>query len=306
MSSTKAPNPRAAATPWKSKSTQEKLKIVESILKEDDLYILLDVKRNCSGEELRRAYLDKCRLIHPDKFQNNSRSTSAFQKVSFAYQILSVPTSRLNYDKAAKSNSFNPSLSRNFLAGEHTLQGVVSAIIHEFINGDFSVIRNAFETLGRAYPGLAISEDTIDGVENSFKKLRELVTATQVYSVLFLVELHRVNRVQRHLRSLSYFDVVGRMRLTVQLVRVTLAIPMRIDRAIQQRYEQEARARRAGAASRGLTDFTDEEYPPRTILNDRVKRIIGTVVASLESLEGNKGVKMDDDDDIDAEHSSDL
>lgn len=47
------------------------------------------------------------------------------------------------------------------------------------------------------------------------------------------LELIRLYEIQQHLRSLSYFDVFGRLRLTLQLARVTLSIPMAIDQAMK-------------------------------------------------------------------------
>jgi hypothetical protein len=46
-------------------------------------------------------------------------------------------------------------------------------------------------------------------------------------------ELIRLYEIQHSLRQLSYFDVFGRLRLTLQLARVTLSIPMAIDQAMK-------------------------------------------------------------------------
>jgi hypothetical protein len=47
-------------------------------------------------------------------------------------------------------------------------------------------------------------------------------------------ELIRLYEIQDSLRQLSYFDVLGRLRLSLRLVRVTLSIPMAIDEAMMQ------------------------------------------------------------------------
>ena len=45
-------------------------------------------------------------------------------------------------------------------------------------------------------------------------------------------ELIKLYEIQHDLRQLSYFDVFGRLRLSLQLARVTLSIPMVIDKAM--------------------------------------------------------------------------
>jgi hypothetical protein len=47
-------------------------------------------------------------------------------------------------------------------------------------------------------------------------------------------ELIRLYEIQHSLRQLSYFDVFGRLRLSLQLARVTLSIPIAIDEAMRQ------------------------------------------------------------------------
>lgn len=58
-------------------------------------------------------------------------------------------------------------------------------------------------------------------------------TAGQRYLRLIKFELIRLCEIQSALRSLGYFDVYGRLRLTLALTRVTLEIPMVLDRAMR-------------------------------------------------------------------------
>lgn len=56
----------------------------------------------------------------------------------------------------------------------------------------------------------------------------------QKYLRLIRFELIRLYQLQSDLRSLSYFDILGRLRLTLALTRVTLEIPMVLDRAMRE------------------------------------------------------------------------
>jgi hypothetical protein len=105
------------------------------------------------------------------------------------------------------------------------------------MTGDFVIVRRWLESLHSQYPNL-ISSETILHVERSFIRIRELVLTTRTYALLIYIELGRIHRVQKRLMGLGYFDVVGRARLSIHLVRVTLAVPMRVDRALKQREEK--------------------------------------------------------------------
>lgn len=47
-------------------------------------------------------------------------------------------------------------------------------------------------------------------------------------------ELTRLLEVQHSFRQLSYFDILGRTRLTIQLTRITLSLPIALEKAIAE------------------------------------------------------------------------
>jgi hypothetical protein len=55
-------------------------------------------------------------------------------------------------------------------------------------------------------------------------------------------ELIRLYEIQHSLRQLPYFDVFGRLRLSLQLARVTLSIPMAVDEAMKRDHAAAAEA----------------------------------------------------------------
>jgi len=68
--------------------------------------------------------------------------------------------------------------------------------------------------------------------------------------------------------------------MTAQLVKVTLAVPMRVDRALRLKEERERRAKEAGwNAADGKYDTIEGKAGRRGgILNDRVFRVLEFIV----------------------------
>jgi len=151
------------------------------------------------------------------------------------------------------------------------------------MTGDFVVVRRWLESLHAQYPNL-VSEEVVINVEKSFIRIRELVLTTRTYALLIYIELGRIHRVQKRLMGLGYLDVVGRARLTIHLVRVTLAVPMRVDRALKQKEEKAWRAKAAGWQAAGLPEA--EARPKAGILNDRVSKVLEFIVGNAGKDEG--------------------
>jgi molecular chaperone DnaJ len=62
----------------------------------DNYYDLLGVSRGASPEEIKKAFRAKAHQFHPDKVNGDAE---AFKKVNEAYQVLSDPTKRQQYDQ---------------------------------------------------------------------------------------------------------------------------------------------------------------------------------------------------------------
>ena len=64
-----------------------------------DLYDILDCERAATDEELKKAYRRMAMRWHPDRNPDDPDALQRFKEVAYAYQILSDPVRRLQYDR---------------------------------------------------------------------------------------------------------------------------------------------------------------------------------------------------------------
>lgn len=62
-------------------------------------YEILDVSRDTPGAEIKRAYRQLARKYHPDVNQGNVEAENRFKEINEAYEVLSDPERRAQYDK---------------------------------------------------------------------------------------------------------------------------------------------------------------------------------------------------------------
>jgi len=71
--------------------------------KNKDLYRVLGIAPDASPEEIKKSYRRKAREMHPDLDPDNPWAEDAFKELSAAYQILSDPVRRAQYDRGELS-----------------------------------------------------------------------------------------------------------------------------------------------------------------------------------------------------------
>lgn len=67
-----------------------------------DYYKILDLKKDASADEIKKAYRKLARKHHPDLNPNNDEANKKFQQINEANEVLSDPEKRKKYDKYGK------------------------------------------------------------------------------------------------------------------------------------------------------------------------------------------------------------
>src|SRR5215216_4473007 len=70
-----------------------------------DLYKLLGLSRNASEEEIRKAHRKLVREYHPDTNPEDPQAEQRFKEIQQAYEVLSNPQKRREYDKRLHTSS---------------------------------------------------------------------------------------------------------------------------------------------------------------------------------------------------------
>src|SRR5688572_17618048 len=67
-----------------------------------DYYKILEVDKNASVEDIKKAYRKLARKFHPDLNPNDDQAKKKFQQINEANEVLSDPEKRKKYDKYGK------------------------------------------------------------------------------------------------------------------------------------------------------------------------------------------------------------
>lgn len=81
-----------------------------------DCYEVLGVSRNATAEEIKKAYRQKARKLHPDVNRDDPQAADKFKEVSDAYEILSDAKKREMYDRFGH-DAFDPSRGAGGFSG---------------------------------------------------------------------------------------------------------------------------------------------------------------------------------------------
>ncbi|KAF5342126.1 hypothetical protein D9611_001439 [Ephemerocybe angulata] len=260
--------PKATSSPSASNPPDDSL--IRDILRDNDLYSILGLSNKGLHDKLtlRRAYLARSRLCHPDKFPSNPDATQAFQKVSVAYNVLSTPDLKRRYDEhiahvqrsgsASSSSSSAPGSTAEYDVfasarpsgyAEDTLRSVILGVFNDFLdNGDLEVVRNLLKAINDMNPGVKIGEDGVKTVLSTLHSIRERALTCRTCIYTLHNEITRLLEVQHAFSQLSYFDILGRTRMAVQISRIAVGLPVVLEKALVGEREEKARLSGARAA----------------------------------------------------------
>lgn len=73
--------------------------LLSLLSKPKDYYKILEVDFDATEEDIRSNYIRLALKWHPDKQKEEDGATSKFQEINEAYQVLSDPVKRQEYDK---------------------------------------------------------------------------------------------------------------------------------------------------------------------------------------------------------------
>jgi len=69
---------------------------------EFDYYEILEVTKDCSGAELKKAYRKLAMKFHPDRNPDDKEAEDKFKQINEAYEVLSDEEKRSTYDRYGK------------------------------------------------------------------------------------------------------------------------------------------------------------------------------------------------------------
>ena len=80
------------------------------ILGDTDPYTILELQHNATFEEIKKQYRKMAKKWHPDKNPDNPEAEAKFKEAAEAYDVLSTPDKKSNYDRfgSAEGGGGNP------------------------------------------------------------------------------------------------------------------------------------------------------------------------------------------------------
>lgn len=143
-----------------------------------DYYELLGVSRNASEEELKKAYRKLALKFHPDRNPGDKHAEDRFKEVSEAYQVLTDPQKRTQYDQFGHAAFGDGGPFRGGFDFSSGFEDIFGDIFGEFFGSGTSRRRTRTRGDDLRY-NLNISfEEAAFGVEKKFKVPRQAVCDT--------------------------------------------------------------------------------------------------------------------------------
>ncbi len=150
-----------------------------------DYYLVLDVARQASREEIKKAYRQKALQFHPDRNPGDREAEERFKEAAEAYSVLSDPQKRSVYDRFGHEGLRGEGYT-GFEGFDSSIFGDFQDILGSFFGFSFSEFfggRSAGRRSTRAGRDLALEleitlEEAYHGVEKEVSLNRAEVCST--------------------------------------------------------------------------------------------------------------------------------
>lgn len=137
-----------------------------------DYYEILGISKNASAEEIKKAFRHLARKYHPDVNQGNKEAEEKFKEVNGAFQILSNPEKRAQYDQFG-TNAF----SQEDMAGFRNFSFSFDDLFRDFGFGDiFDILGNRRRGYNEEYEeGADLRYDLEINLEDAFYGVKKVI-----------------------------------------------------------------------------------------------------------------------------------
>ncbi|MFW5946301.1 MAG: molecular chaperone DnaJ [Candidatus Natronoplasma sp.] len=120
---------------------------------DEDYYDILDVDKDASQEDIKKAYRKKAKKYHPDKNpENTDEAREKFKKISEAYEVLADEEKRKRYDRYGKQGVKQEFSGGNFDMSDFSHREDVEDIFSDLFGGRRGG-RGGFEDLFSSFFG---------------------------------------------------------------------------------------------------------------------------------------------------------
>lgn len=102
-------------------------------MKEKDYYHLLQIRRDATEEEIKRAYRQLALQFHPDRNPGDAEAEQRFKDITEAYEVLGTPEKKMMYD--LNNTPFTKFVNREFHSFRSRFSQDADTLFNHFTHG---------------------------------------------------------------------------------------------------------------------------------------------------------------------------
>lgn len=169
-------------------------KIIETIIRAKTPYEVLGINKDSSNKEIKHAYHQLAKIVHPDKCKHN-KATECFQRISSAHILLLDSSKRKRYDNGEEEWMYNNKTSNDKEEDSPVfIDGIIPSMfgyeddispeeVLSSIFGDKNNIRNSYENRKFFSGKMKRNEDMEDNEKQNLNNNRFY------HSIFFLIPI---------------------------------------------------------------------------------------------------------------------